>query len=124
MIRWAYRRYYAFAVADEPAFDREVRGLVVDALSGIGTPWTGERHWAIHPAGIALLVRLARQLGIPPVAVEPSVRHYREHSNMSSVSILHVLKDVASACPATSAINLLTMGAGFDVVYGRLTRVR
>jgi alkylresorcinol/alkylpyrone synthase len=124
LIRWGYRRYYGFAVADEPAFDRAVRGFVTEALSAIGTPWKGERAWAIHPAGIALLMRLARQLGIPPGAVEPSVRHYREHSNMSSVSVLHVLKDVASACPPGSAVNLLTMGAGFDVLYGRLTRVR
>jgi len=51
------------------------------------------------------------------------MNHYREFSNMSSVSVLHVLKTLAETAPAGSAINLLTMGAGFDVIYGRLRRL-
>jgi predicted naringenin-chalcone synthase len=78
--------------------------------------------WAIHPAGIALLVRLSRQLGLSAAAIQPSVQHYRRCSNMSSASIVFILKDAAAETPVGSAINLLMMGAGFSVVYGRLRR--
>ena len=43
---------------------------------------------------------------------------------MSSASIVHVLKEIAAETPAGSAINLLTMGAGFNVIYGRVRRAR
>jgi predicted naringenin-chalcone synthase len=57
-------------------------------------------------------------------AIRPSMAHYRAHSNMSSVSILHLLGEVARQTPAGSAINLLTMGAGFEVLHGRVRRLR
>ena len=34
--------------------------------------------------GIVLLVRISRKLGIPSEAIQPSVAHYRENSNMST----------------------------------------
>jgi predicted naringenin-chalcone synthase len=43
---------------------------------------------------------------------------------MSSASVLYVLKELAAATPIGSAINVLTMGAGFNVVYGRVRRIR
>ncbi|MFN3649222.1 MAG: hypothetical protein ACK47B_06535 [Armatimonadota bacterium] len=124
LIRWAYRDYYTFALADEKTFDRDVREFVAETLSEAEADWKDEPRWAIHPAGILLLMRLSRKLGIPQEAIKPSVAHYREHSNMSSASVLHVLKQVAAETPPGSAINLLTMGAGFNVVYGRVRRVR
>jgi predicted naringenin-chalcone synthase len=123
LIRWGYRSYYTFALADEKTFERDVRQFVVDALNETEAGWKEQPRWAIHPAGIALLVRISRKLGIPPEAIQPSVAQYRQHSNMSSVSILHILKDVAAGTPAGSCINLLSMGAGFNVIYGRVRRV-
>jgi alkylresorcinol/alkylpyrone synthase len=122
LIRWAYRDYYTFTVADDESFARNVRAFVTSALADAEVEWRGETRWAIHPAGIALLVRLSRQLGLPPGAMQPTVQHFRRYSNMSSASIVFILKDVAAETPVGSAINLLTMGAGFSVVYGRLRR--
>lgn len=124
LIRWGYRNYYTFALADEKTFEKDVRQHVIDALSETEAGWKDEPRWAIHPAGIALLVRISRKLGIPSESIQSSVAHYREHSNMSSVSVLQVLKQVAEDTPVGSAINLLTMGAGFNVVYGRVRRAR
>jgi predicted naringenin-chalcone synthase len=101
-----------------------VRKFVTDALKEAEAGWREEPRWAIHPAGITLLMRVSRELKIPKEAIQASVSHYREHSNMSSASVLHVLKDLAAATTVGSAINLLTMGAGFNVVYGRVRRVR
>ena len=50
--------------------------------------------WAIHPAGIMLLLSLAKKLGLARSALEPSINHFRSCSNMSSVSILHILKNI------------------------------
>jgi predicted naringenin-chalcone synthase len=124
LIRWGYRDYYIFALDDYETFDDEVRGFVTEALEVKGADWRAEPRWAIHPAGIALLMRLSRKLGIPGAAIQPSVAHYRAHSNMSSVSVLHLLGELAGQTPVGSAINLLTMGAGFDVFHGRVRRVR
>jgi predicted naringenin-chalcone synthase len=124
LIRWGYRDYYVFQLADHDAFETAVRGFVTEALTQIGTSWQDEPAWAIHPAGIALLMRLARKLGIPQAAIGPSMEHYRAYSNMSSVSVLYVLKELAEKTAVGSAVNLLTMGAGFDVIYGRLRRLR
>jgi alkylresorcinol/alkylpyrone synthase len=123
LIRWAYRDYYAFALADHQTFDGEVRKFVTAALALTEADWKQEPRWAIHPAGIALLMRLSRRLGIPAEAIEPSVAHYREHSNMSSVSVLYLLDELRRQTPAGAALNVLTMGAGFEVVYARVRRV-
>jgi alkylresorcinol/alkylpyrone synthase len=124
MIRWGYGSYYTFALGDEKNFDRDVRQFVVDALAETEAAWKEEPRWAIHPAGIALLVRISRKLGIPGEAIQPSVSHYREYSNMSSVSLVQILGNVAPTAPEGGAVNLLTMGAGFNVIYGRVRRVR
>jgi alkylresorcinol/alkylpyrone synthase len=124
LIHWTYRSYYSFGLGNEATFDADVREHVVAALAAAGDAWKDEPRWAIHPAGITLLVRISRKLGIAREAIQPSVDHYNEHSNMSSASVLHILRDVARETPAGAAINLLTMGAGFNVIYGRVRRVR
>jgi alkylresorcinol/alkylpyrone synthase len=123
LIRWGYQDYYQFALADSSTFDRDVRQHVVETLAETEAGWKEEPRWAIHPAGIALLVRISRKLGIPSESIQPSVAHYREQSNMSSASILHILKRVGEETPSGAAINLLTMGAGFNVIYGRVRRL-
>ncbi len=123
LIRWGYGEFYHFALADEKSFEREVRELLSETLRDTESGWRDEPRWAIHPAGILILMRLTRALGIPKEAIQPSASHFREYSNMSSVSVLHVLKDLVSQTPVGGAVNLLTMGAGFNVVYGRLRRV-
>ncbi len=124
LIRWDYRRYYTFALADEKTFNNDVRQFVMNALSATEAGWKNEPRWAIHPAGISLLVRIGRKLGIPTEAMQPSLEHYRRYSNMSSASLLFILKELAAKTPSTAAINLLTMGAGFNVIYGRVRKER
>jgi alkylresorcinol/alkylpyrone synthase len=115
--------YYQLDLRNEKTFDHDVRQYVVDALVEAQGAWRDEPRWAIHPAGVLLLVRLSRKLGIPVEAIQPSVAHYRAHSNMSSVSILQILQEVAAHAPGGACVNLLTMGAGFNVLYGRVRRM-
>jgi len=124
LIRWGYDEYYGFRLRDHATFESDVKQTVGEALRQTQEGWQDEPRWAIHPAGIALLMRLSRELKMPKDAIQPSVAQYRENSNMSSVSILYVLKQLAAAAQVGSAVNLLTMGAGFNVIYGRVRRVR
>jgi alkylresorcinol/alkylpyrone synthase len=124
LIRWGYGDYYGFRLADQKTFESDVKANVAGALKDAESGWRDEPRWAIHPAGITLLMRLSRELKIPKEAIQSSTSHYREHSNMSSASVLFVLQELAASTPIGSAINILTMGAGFNVVYGRVRRVR
>jgi len=122
LIRWEYGDYYHFAMQDEATFGAQVREHMRQALAAYSGTWNGERAWAIHPAGLSLLMRISRALGIDMEGVRASVDHYRRFSNMSSASIIHILKEVAADAPVGSPIHLLTMGAGFNVIYGRVRK--
>ena len=124
LIRWGYGNYYTFRLADETTFNKDVREFVTDALSAVDAAWFTEPRWAIHPAGIVLLMRLGRKLGLPREAIKPSAAHYDQFSNMSSVSILHILSDLVTDAPVGEGINLLSMGAGFNVMYGHVRKER
>ncbi|RKZ78989.1 MAG: hypothetical protein DRR19_25605 [Candidatus Parabeggiatoa sp. nov. 1] len=118
LIRWGYSDYYTFRLANEKTFNRDIQAFVAEALWNTESIWRQTTHWAIHPAGITLLLRLSRKLGLPREALSYSVAHYEKFSNMSSASILHILKDIAVDVPVGTAINLVTMGAGLNVIYG------
>ena len=122
LIRWKYSDYYTFALANENTFNKEVQSHVFQALSRTQSDWQDSDYWAIHPAGIALLLRLSRKLGISRRALKPSAKHFEQFSNMSSASIIHILKQVSEDLPLGASCNLLTMGAGFNVIYGRVSK--
>jgi predicted naringenin-chalcone synthase len=124
LIRWGYEAYYTFRLADEKTFERNVIDVVHDALKDAEPAWRDAPCWAIHPAGITLLLRLSRRLGLTREVLTPSAEHYKRYSNMSSASILHILKDIAGSAPEGTPINLLTMGAGFNVLYGQVIKER
>lgn len=124
LIRWQHNGYYTFELADSKTFNRDIREFVFQAVTNVNSEWLAESLWAIHPAGIALLTRLGRKLGLTRDTIRPSVAHYDRFSNMSSASILHILNDLSGVAPIGAAINLLSMGAGFNVIYGRLTKER
>jgi predicted naringenin-chalcone synthase len=57
-------------------------------------------------------------LGIDRAGLEPSVRHFRQFSNMSSASVIHILKDLLEQAKPDQEFRWLSMGAGFHVVSG------
>lgn len=122
LIRWRYRDYYGFHLSDEKQFETDVRRHVSEALEEVRGEWDEATQWAVHPAGIALLVRLSRALGLSREALKPSTQSYRACSNMSSASILHILSDVQAGASPGDWINLVSMGAGFEILFGRLQR--
>ncbi len=123
LIRWGYSNYYTFNVEDEKKFNKNVREYLTRALEHTADSWRNNPHWAIHPAGILLLMRLARKLGIPKQSMQATTQHYERYSNMSSAGILHITQSLQQKVNKDEVINLITMGAGFNVIYGCLRKI-
>jgi alkylresorcinol/alkylpyrone synthase len=68
--------------------------------------------WICHPGGPKVIETLADTLGLPPRALDVTWRSLREHGNLSSVSVLHVLQETRGR-PGTPAV-LLALGPGFS----------
>ena len=72
-------------------------------------------HWAVHPGGTVVLDRVAEIFGLDTAALRASYDVFSEYGNMSSPSVLFVLRrilDEASPRPGDLGL-LLSFGAGF-----------
>ena len=124
LIRWDLgTEYYRFGIAELEQFEVQVRSQVLEAMSTLQVDKTPGATWAIHPAGILLLLSLAKKLGLNRAALGPSLEHFKSCSNMSSVSILHILQNLIRCAEPGQPIRWLSMGAGFHVASGGGVRV-
>ena len=70
--------------------------------------------WVSHPGGPKVLESISAALGIDDDALELSWRSLGEIGNVSSASVLHVLRDARAKPPASGTPGLLmAMGPGF-----------
>jgi alkylresorcinol/alkylpyrone synthase len=70
--------------------------------------------WASHPGGPKVIEAITATLGLPDDALELTWRSLAEVVNLSSASVLHVLRDtIAKRPPAGSPGVLMAMGPGF-----------
>ena len=67
-------------------------GLVDAMLEEHGAHRADVDFWAIHPGGRAIVDKTSEALGLTPADVEDSLEVLRNHGNMSSPTILFVLK--------------------------------
>lgn len=73
-------------------------------------------HWMVHPGGTQVLDRVAEKLGLEKEALRFSYSVFRQYGNMSSPSVLFVLKrQLEESLPARGARGvMLSFGAGFS----------
>lgn len=70
--------------------------------------------WVCHPGGPKVLTAMEESLELPPEALERTWRSLREVGNLSSSSVLLVLREVLENPPAAGEYGLLlAMGPGF-----------
>ncbi|WP_090481515.1 type III polyketide synthase [Nakamurella panacisegetis] len=72
-------------------------------------------HWVSHPGGPKVIEAIERELALRPDALEMTWRSLADVGNLSSVSVLHVLRDTLakrSPMPGTPGV-LMAMGPGF-----------
>lgn len=72
--------------------------------------------WAIHPGGKAILEGLAEVLGLEKEDYKASLQVLRKYGNMSSATLLFVLKEMlAEGLPNDAQIATLAFGPGLSV---------
>ena len=70
--------------------------------------------WVSHPGGPKVIEAITAALGLPDNALELTWRSLSEVGNLSSSSVLHVLRDtIAKQPPSGSPGVLMAMGPGF-----------
>jgi predicted naringenin-chalcone synthase len=80
--------------------------------------------WAVHPGGRSILDRVSSGLDLDDDAMIPSRRVLREYGNMSSATILFILRELLHdpALPDGASIGALAFGPGLTVESARLRR--
>ncbi|MBB2915275.1 alkylresorcinol/alkylpyrone synthase [Streptosporangium becharense] len=90
---------------------RDVGGFLADhGLTGADVT-----AWVCHPGGPRVLEAVAETLGLPEGALDLTWRSLAEVGNLSSSSVLHVLRDTLALRPPPAGTPglLLAMGPGF-----------
>jgi len=98
-------------------------GAVVGGLLGrSGLDMGAVDHWAIHPGGRAILDKAEESLGLGASALDPSRRVLSEYGNMSSATILFVLKEMVEKGDLKQGERILALafGPGLTVESGLL----
>lgn len=71
--------------------------------------------WVGHPGGPKVINAITKSLELPPEALELTWRSLGEIANLSSASVLHILRDtIAKPPPSGSPGLMLAMGPGFS----------
>lgn len=87
---------------------------VTSFLGAHGLSTTDVGAWVSHPGGPKIIDAITASLGLPPEALELTWRSLGEIGNLSSASVLHVLRDtVAKKPPSGSPGLMIAMGPGF-----------
>jgi alkylresorcinol/alkylpyrone synthase len=93
------------------------RYLADDVLGFLGTHGLSVDDigaWVSHPGGPKVIEAITETLGLPDVALELTWRSLAEVGNLSSASVLHVLRDTMAKRPPEGSPGLMmAMGPGF-----------
>ncbi|MCX4571995.1 type III polyketide synthase [Streptomyces sp. NBC_01571] len=108
-----------FQVVLDPRVPDVVRRYLADDVEGFlgdhGLKPKDVTAWVCHPGGPKVLQAVTEALDLPDDALDVTWRHLADVGNLSSSSVLHVLRDTLAERrppPGTAGV-LLAMGPGF-----------
>ncbi|GAB3849337.1 type III polyketide synthase [Nesterenkonia populi] len=90
---------------------REIRAAVDRLVGSAEAPQT----WAVHPGGRSVLDRVEKGLGLGPDALQPSRAVLSDYGNMSSATILFILRRIMQDPAPRAPIAALAFGPGLTV---------
>ncbi|GAA2435642.1 type III polyketide synthase [Streptomyces macrosporus] len=108
-----------FRVVLDAAVPEVVRKHLADEVDGLlddhGLRRRDVAFWVCHPGGPRVLDAVEEALGLPDGALEVSRRSLARVGNLSSASVLHILRDTLARHPPGGGVPgvLLAMGPGF-----------
>ena len=91
----------------------DFKSLTTNALKHAGLQQPDVTHWCIHPGGKKILEAISSSLGIASDCLEHSYEVLRDYGNMSSATILFVLKKILNECAAVPEKKAHIFGAAF-----------
>lgn len=99
-----------------------VRGHLADDVRGFlgdhGLTMPDVTTWLCHPGGPKVLEAVAEALELPDGALAASWRSLADVGNLSSASVLHILRDTLALGPPSGSPGLLiAMGPGFSAEF-------
>jgi alkylresorcinol/alkylpyrone synthase len=95
--------------------DEYLRDEVDHFLADHGLSIADISTWVCHPGGPKVLDSIEDAIGLPPEALVHSRNSMRENGNISSASVLDVLRRTVAEPPAEGAFGvMLAMGPGFS----------
>jgi len=101
-----------------------IRGIVDGLLAPRGLAGGDIAEWAVHPGGRAILDEVGRQLALPEGALAAARGVLRDHGNMSSPTVLFVLRRLLeTGGPGRAPTCALAFGPGLTVESALLERV-
>ncbi|MEJ2472125.1 MAG: type III polyketide synthase [Desulfuromonadales bacterium] len=97
-----------------------IRAAVAPVLAGSHLSAGDVRSWAIHPGGKAIVDKIAETLGLESQQVAASRHVLRNYGNMSSATVLFVLREILMQPEAPCHENVCAMafGPGLTVEMG------
>jgi predicted naringenin-chalcone synthase len=94
--------------------DDYLRAEVDDFLADYGLSIADISTWVCHPGGPKVLDSIENAIGLPSEALSHSRNSMRDNGNMSSVSVLDVLRRTVAEPSEGSFGVMLAMGPGFS----------
>ncbi len=121
---------HGFDIALSSYVPKIIGANIVEAItpilkeSGLSADAIG--HWAVHPGGKAILDKVASSLDLQPEQIAPSRAVLRNYGNMSSATVLFVLKEILAQQGGDQQENVCAMafGPGLTVEMGLLEAYR
>ncbi|GAA1347860.1 type III polyketide synthase [Arthrobacter roseus] len=90
-----------------------------------GKPYSDITHWGIHPGGRSILDKIEAKLGLTEDQLRPARETLRNYGNMSSATVMFVLKKIMEldAGQESERICSMAFGPGLTVETGLFTKV-
>ncbi|MCP8999155.1 type III polyketide synthase [Pseudarthrobacter sp. RMG13] len=91
-----------------------------------GLPYRDIRHWAIHPGGRSILDKVQTRLELTDEQLVPARDTLRDYGNMSSATVLFVLRHILEQPLVEGEARICSMafGPGLTVETGLFTKLR
>jgi predicted naringenin-chalcone synthase len=101
-----------------------VTGVLEGVLQKHGLRMEEVEEWAVHPGGRAILDKVSESLGLTEGALDASRTVLRDYGNMSSATILFVLKELWDSAETDGAMTCaMAFGPGLAVETALLQRL-
>ncbi len=93
-----------------------IQGLLAGIMEAKGIKLNDVKEWAVHPGGRSILDKVQASLGLADNALDNSRKVLRDYGNMSSATVMFVLKEFLENAESERALTgALAFGPGLTV---------